>query len=160
AFNAMQRRIADFVAERMQILAAVSHDLQTPLTRMRLRVDLMDEGVARDKLHADLDAMQALVKEGIAFARGVDGVSEEPCRTDLHALLGSLVCDYVDAGKPVRLVGSVGRPLQARPHTLRRVVMNLVDNALKFGADTEVVIDGATVARLAVVVRDRGPGIP
>ncbi len=160
AFNSMQRRITDYVAERIQILAAVSHDLQTPITRMRLRTDLMEDGVLKDKLHSDLNAMQVLVEQGIAYARSARDVAETPCRTDLDALLDSLVCDYVDAGQPVRLSGRAGRPLMTRPHTLRRIIVNLTDNALKFGGDTEIVLSTSTPGQVHISVRDRGPGIP
>ncbi len=160
AFNAMQRRIADYLAERMQILAAISHDLQTPITRMRLRADLMDDTVQREKLYSDLNAMQALVQEGIAYVRGVHGVTEAPCRTDLHALLDSLVCDYVDAGKPTRLIGRFDHPMITRPHTLRRIIINLLENALKFGTDPEIQVDAELADRVSIAVRDRGPGIP
>jgi signal transduction histidine kinase len=159
AFNAMQRRIADQLAERMQILAAVSHDLQTPITRMRLRADLLDSAALRDKLHGDLNAMQALVEEGIAYARSAQGITELPCRTDLYALLDSVVCDYVDAGQDIRLTGRFDRPLVTRPHAVRRVITNLVDNAIKFGRDVEIAIDAEPAERVSIAVRDRGPGI-
>lgn len=160
AFNAMQRRIAAYLAERIQILAAVSHDLQTPITRMRLRADLIDNSVQREKMLGDLSAMQALVEQGIAYARSSQKVTETLCRIDLDALLDSLVCDYQDAGRQVRLSGSFGRPLMTRPHTLRRVIINLVDNALKFGTDAEILIEPEPPERLSIIVRDRGPGIP
>lgn len=160
AFNAMQRRISDHLAERLQILAAISHDLQTPITRMRLRTDLLDNATLKDKLHSDLNAMQALVEEGIAYARSAQAVTESPCRIDLYALLDSLVCDYVDAGRPIRLTGRCDSPLTTRPHTLRRVVANLVDNALKFGKEAEVTIEAERSGRICIAVRDRGPGIP
>lgn len=158
AFNAMQRRIAEHLAERMQILAAVSHDLQTPITRMRLRADLMDNALQRDKMLGDLTAMQMLVEEGIAYARNAQGVNEAVCRTDLDALLDSLVYDYLDAGQSVGLRGKLGTPLETRPHTLRRILTNLVDNALKFGGDVEIHVQ--VQAGVAITVLDRGPGIP
>lgn len=160
AFNAMQRRIGEHVAERIQILAAVSHDLQTPITLMRLRVDLLEDCGLRDKLHGDLQLMQALVEEGIAYARSAEAVNEPPCRTDLHTLLDSLVCDYADAGHPIRLHSGQHPPLMTRPRTLRRIVTNLIDNALKFGGDAEVALETRSVSGVDIVVRDRGPGIP
>jgi signal transduction histidine kinase len=160
AFNAMQRRIKDHVAERMRILAAISHDLQTPIARMGLRADLLDDIALREKLHGDLQAMQVLVEEGIAYARSAHGTSETPCPIDLYALLDSLVCDYVDAGRLVRLGGRYDHPLTTRPHTLRRIIANLVDNALKFGKDVEILIEPAPADRVSIAVRDRGPGIP
>jgi signal transduction histidine kinase len=158
AFNAMQRRIADHLAERARILAAISHDLQTPITRMRLRADLLDDEALRRKLHGDLHEMQVLVEQGIDFARGRD-TAEPPCPTDLHALLDSLICDYTDAGASVRLSGGAGAPVTTRPRALRRIVTNLIDNALKFGREVEVTLLQESGA-VAVAVLDRGPGIP
>lgn len=159
AFNAMQRRIADQVAERVRILAAVSHDLQTPITRMRLRAELLDNAELQGKLLADLDAMRALVQEGIAYARSAHGEAEVPVRVDLDALLDSLVCDWRDAGHALALTGRVGRPVVTRPQALRRIVTNLVDNALKFAGAAEVAVEADAAGNLVVAVRDRGPGI-
>lgn len=160
ALNALQQRMAAYLAERMQILAAVSHDLQTPITRMRLRAELLDDTALRDKLHADLDAMQAMVQEGIAYARSAHSASEPPVRVDLHALLDSLACDYTDAGRQVRLDAAPGITLDTRPQALRRVVGNLVDNALKFAGEADIAVSGDNVRGLSICVRDRGPGIP
>jgi signal transduction histidine kinase len=159
AFNSMQRRIVDHLKERMQILAAISHDLQTPITRMRLRADLLDDAELRDKLHGDLNAMQLLVEDGIAYARDGQGVTEAPCKIDLDALLDSLVDDYVSAGRALRLTGRYGEPFTTRPNALRRVVVNLIDNALKFGKSAEVALEQA-VGGVSIQVLDRGPGIP
>ncbi|MBN0719565.1 HAMP domain-containing histidine kinase, partial [Pseudomonas aeruginosa] len=93
AFNAMQARIADYLKERMQLLAAISHDLQTPITRMKLRVEFMDASSDRDKLWNDLEEMQHLVREGVAYARSMHGSTETSCRVDLDAFLDSLVFD-------------------------------------------------------------------
>ena len=159
AFNAMQERIAGHLAERMRILAAVSHDLQTPITRMRLRADLLDDAAQRDKMLADLHAMQMLVEEGIVYASSAHGLREAPCRTDLDALLASLVYDYLDAGHAVRLAGQLGHPLTTHPHALRRIVGNLVENALKFGDEVEIVVAAQGDERVSIAVRDRGPGL-
>jgi signal transduction histidine kinase len=160
AFNAMQSRIAEYLTERMQILAAISHDLQTPITRMRLRTDLMDDCAQREKMQQDLDAMEALVREGVAYARSLHGATETPCRIDPDALLDSLVCDYQDAGQKIRLDGRIGAPLLTRPHALRRILMNLIDNALKFAHDVELSVQSGPAGRISMVVLDRGPGIP
>ncbi|UTY60089.1 ATP-binding protein [Massilia sp. erpn] len=160
AFNAMRARIDGFLSERMQILAAVSHDLQTPITRMRLRAELLDDATQRDRMLYDLQAMQMLVEEGIAYARNAHGLNETPCRTDLDALLGSLVYDYTDAGQAVRLSGELKLVLLTRPHALRRIVTNLADNALKFGKDVEIVLAREAGGRYSISVLDRGPGIP
>jgi len=159
AFNAMQRRIAAYMDERVEILAAISHDLQTPMTRMRLRTELMDEGPVRDKLRHDLDAMQALVKQGMAYARTLHGDTESPQKMDLDALLGALVADYQDTGQPVRLEGQARVTVVTRPHALRRVLSNLIDNAIKFGGDALVQLS-AHDHTLTIAVLDQGPGIP
>ena len=159
AFNWMQTRLRGLFAERTRILAAVSHDLQTPITRLRLRAELMDDEALRDKMLTDLAAMQALVEEGLAYAGSSAAPKEALILTDLDALAASLVADYTDAGQPVSLAGVSGRPLPTRPHTLRRLLGNLVDNALKFGGATDVILEREDKT-LAIVVRDHGPGIP
>jgi len=160
AFNAMQDRIATYMTERMQILAAISHDLQTPITRMRLRVDVMDESAQHAKLQQDLQEMETLVKEGVAYARTLHGAAEAPIRIDPDALLDSLVCDYVDAGKEVSLHGAVGSALVTRPQALKRILGNLVDNALKFGGAAELEVSAQADGAVTIAVLDRGPGIP
>jgi len=159
AFNALQARITAHLKERMQLLAAISHDLQTPITRMKLRVEVMDEGVEKDKLWSDLGEMEHLVREGVAYARSMDTSTEAPCRINLDAFLDSLVFDYQDSGAQVERNGSTGSLLETRPHALRRVLVNLVDNALKFAGAAELEVcreGGMTVIR----VLDNGPGIP
>jgi protein-histidine pros-kinase len=159
AFNWMQTRLRGLFAERTRILAAVSHDLQTPITRLRLRAELMEDGSLRDKMLADLAAMQALVEEGLAYAASTAAPKETAILTDLDALAASVVADYTDAGQPVRLVGSSGRKVLTRPKTLSRLLGNLVDNALKFGGGAQVVLDAADTLPV-IRVRDHGPGIP
>jgi signal transduction histidine kinase len=160
AFNAMQDRVATYMTERMQILAAISHDLQTPITRMRLRVDVMDDSVQGSKLQQDLKEMESLVKEGVTYARTLHGATEVPLRIDPDALFDSLVCDYVDAGKDVTLHGQIAAPLVTRPQALRRIVGNLVDNALKFGGSAEIKVAASQPGQVTISVLDRGPGIP
>lgn len=160
AFNAMQARIAANVAERMQILAAVSHDLQTPITRMRLRADLMGDGLERDKLLRDLLEMEALVREGVSFARTLHSPVEPDCKVNLDALLASIAADYTDAGKPVTLMGKCDAPLLTKPRALRRVLCNLVDNALKFAGQADIEFRRKSDGGVEIAVLDRGPGIP
>jgi signal transduction histidine kinase len=159
AFNAMQRRITGYMAERVEILASISHDLQTPITRMRLRTDLMDDERDREKFRQDLDAMLVLVREGVAYARTLHGASEPPARIDIDALLEAMLGDYEDAGQPLQLEGRVGEAIVTRPHALRRILTNLIDNALKFGSDTRVQVS-RSADRLVIAVVDNGPGIP
>jgi signal transduction histidine kinase len=158
AFNAMQARIAAYLKERMQLLAAISHDLQTPITRMKLRAELMDDCAEKDKLWNDLSEMEHLVREGVAYARSIHGSTEESRRTNMDSFLESLVFDYQDMGKQVQLVGKSATVIDTRPHALRRVLVNLTDNALKFAGAAEVWVE-ANKGSLAITVMDRGPGI-
>src|SRR3990167_1652585 len=158
AFNSMQARIAAYLKERMQLLAAISHDLQTPITRMKLRAEFMDDCSEKDKLWSDLSEMEHLVREGVAYARSVHGATEESRRTDLDSFLDSLVFDYQDVGKDVTLGGKSGAVIDTRPHALRRVLVNLTDNALKFAGAAELKVE-AKNGSLSVKVMDRGPGI-
>ncbi|MDD1140799.1 HAMP domain-containing histidine kinase [Pseudomonas sp. TNT2022 ID233] len=158
AFNSMQARIAAYLKERMQLLAAISHDLQTPITRMKLRAEFMDDSVEKDKLWNDLGEMEHLVREGVAYARSIHGSTEESRRTNLDSFLDSLVFDYQDMGKEVQLSGKSEAVIDTRPHALRRVLVNLTDNALKFAGAAELLIQ-RDKSGLSIKVMDRGPGI-
>lgn len=104
--------------------------------------------------------MQTLVKQGLALARGQDDVVEHLCQTDLYTLVDSLVCDYSDAGNHLRLVGERGVTILTHPQALRRIMINLIDNGLKFGKDVKVAIDEQHSDRIGITVSDRGPGFP
>jgi len=159
AFNSMQARIAAYLKERMQLLAAISHDLQTPITRMKLRAEFMDDSAEKDKLWNDLGEIEHLVREGVAYARSVHGATEESRRTNLDSFLDSLVFDYQDMGKDVQLGGKSDAVINTRPHALRRVLVNLTDNALKFAGAAELWVEAKADGSLSVKVMDRGPGI-
>lgn len=159
AFNRMRERIEASLFERTQMLAAISHDLQTPITRMRLRADLLTDESMRDKLQTDLAQMQHLVEQGLTYARSAQPIQEPELPTDIGALAESLVLDYQDASQPVRWLGGPSQTVLTRPQALRRALGNLIDNAIKFGRRAEVVLvheSNHTVVR----VMDRGPGIP
>jgi len=158
AFNTMQARIAAYLKERMQLLAAISHDLQTPITRMKLRAEFMDDSTEKDKLWNDLGEMEHLVREGVAYARSIHGATEESRRTNLDSFLDSLVFDYQDMGKEVQLSGKSEAVIDTRPHALRRVLVNLTDNALKFAGAAELLVERQSNG-LLIKVMDRGPGI-
>jgi len=159
AFNAMQDRIAAYLRERLQILASISHDLQTPITRMRLRTEAMDESPERTRLLDDLAQIQHLVREGVDYARSAHSSAEAAIKLDLDAFLDSVVCDYQDTGKAVTLSGRAGAPLVARAHALRRVATNLIDNAVKYAGAAEVEVTPDR-GGFRIDVLDRGPGIP
>ncbi|SAK47742.1 integral membrane sensor signal transduction histidine kinase [Caballeronia pedi] len=160
AFNAMQDRVSMYMTQRMQILAAITHDLQTPITRMRLRVDVMDDETTGAKLQQDLKEMESLVKEGVTYARTLHGTNEAPRRIDPDALFESIVDDYLDAGQSVTLRGGIGGALMAPPQALKRVVGNLVDNAIKYAGAAEIEVATRDDGRAVVAILDRGPGIP
>jgi signal transduction histidine kinase len=158
AFNAMQTRLRRSLSERTQMLAAITHDLQTPLTRLRLRLEKVADEDLRARLLGDLGAMQSLVREGLELARSAE-TTEPFAVVDVDAMLESLVEDAVEVGGRASLAGGCGADVRARPLALRRCLSNLVDNALKYGGDAEV----SAVRRqdrIAIVVRDHGPGIP
>jgi signal transduction histidine kinase len=160
AFNAMQDRIAAYMSERMQILASISHDLQTPITRMRLRADLMDDESVGASMQRDLREMESLVREGVTYAKTLHASAEAPRRIDPNALLDSLALDYADGGQPVTLSGHLGCMLVTRPQALRRILTNLIDNALKYAGAAEVMLLPPADGKVTIVVADRGAGIP
>ncbi|UUQ64903.1 HAMP domain-containing histidine kinase [Pseudomonas fuscovaginae UPB0736] len=160
AFNTLQERIATYVKERMQLLAAISHDLQTPITRMKLRAEFMEDSIEKDKLCNDLSEMQHLVQEGVAYARSMAGSNEASRRVDVDSFLESLVFDYLDTGKQVAFEANSRAAIDTRPHALRRVLVNLVDNALKFGSEVEITVQAQPDGGMLIQVLDRGPGIP
>lgn len=160
AFNAMRDRIAHYLEERVQILAAISHDLQTPITRMKLRAEFAEESVEKDKLVQDLAEIERLVHEGVAYARSAHGNTEKSSRIDIASFMESLVYDYQDTGKAVTIDGKMEAVIETRQHALRRIFTNLIDNALKFGGSAEVHMDDNTHGLVTIMVLDRGPGIP
>jgi signal transduction histidine kinase len=158
SFNAMQRRLARSITERSRVLIAMSHDLKTPITRMRLRTDMLEDSAVREKFDRDLAEMDQMVTQTLEFMR--DAADTEPIqRVDLLALLESLQADYEDMGKEVRITGSVSRPLAARPVALRRCLTNLVDNAVRYGKRATIDV-AETPGRVWLRVLDEGPGIP
>lgn len=158
AFNQMQQRIREHVGERTRILAAISHDLQTPITRLRLRAEQIDDEALRARIQSDLDAMQALAKEGLDYARSLDATA--PLQTvDVNALVEALCEDARDMGWQVACAGRVTRACRAQVVALRRALWNLIENGVKFGERVEVTLGEADDA-LAVQIRDHGPGLP
>lgn len=160
AFNAMRDRIAHHLEERVQILAAISHDLQTPIARMRLRVDMADDTPERDKLVSDLGEIERLVKDGIAYARSSHGNGEKSARIDLSSFIDSIAYDYQDTGKAVSVLGVVQGTALTKPHALRRILTNFIDNAIKFAGAAEISVERGEGDGVVITVLDRGPGIP
>lgn len=156
-FNLMQRRARAGFAERTQLLAAISHDLQTPMTRMRLRLELMEEGELRARLLQDLQAMQTLVREGLDLASSTE--AREPwSQLDIDSLLASMAEDAQELGAPVRFITGCGGTVRVKPNALTRCIGNLVDNAIKYGGSADISC-ARSGGRVLIHVRDRGPGI-
>ncbi|NKJ35345.1 HAMP domain-containing sensor histidine kinase [Rhizobium sp. SG570] len=160
AFNAMRDRIAHYLEERVQILAAISHDLQTPITRMRLRADIADESPEKTKLLQDLGEIERLVQDGIAYARSAHGNGEKSSRIDLASFIESICYDYQDTGKSVEILGLIQGTVATKPHALRRILTNFIDNALKFAGAAEISVERRDTGDVVITVLDRGPGIP
>ncbi|CAN7734169.1 sensor histidine kinase [Neorhizobium sp. LjRoot104] len=160
AFNAMRDRIAHYLEERVQILAAISHDLQTPITRMRLRADMADESPEKDKLVSDLREIERLVQDGIAYARSSHGNGERNSRIDLASFIDSIAYDYQDTDKAVSVTGIVQGTALTKPHALRRILTNFIDNALKFAGAAEIRVERSGEGNIVIAVMDHGPGIP
>jgi signal transduction histidine kinase len=158
AFNRMQRRLRQFVLDRTRMLAAISHDLRTPLTRMRLRAEMMDEGEQRAKMLNDLQDMEDMVGAALAFAR--DESTDEPSRPiDLAALMETIAADARDMEQPVSLTAAGSLTVLMRPRAMKRAIVNIVDNAVRYGGRTELSL--ARDRDEAVIrVIDHGPGIP
>jgi signal transduction histidine kinase len=158
AFNAMQARIKRQIQHRTHMLAAITHDLQTPLTRLRLRLEKVGEADLRRKLLEDLAVMQSMVREGLDLARSMDS-AEAMQKLDIDSLLDSVCADAVDARQDVTLEGRTRASIMAQPNTLRRCLTNLVDNATKYGryARLLAVREGNDIV---IRIRDGGTGIP
>ncbi len=157
-FNAMQARIHRLVSDRTQALAAVSHDLRTPIQRLRLRAGFLDDAEAQRSIDADLDEMEAMVEATLAFLRG-DADGEEPRTTDLAAILRTLCDEASDRGAAVAFDGPDHVLLRLRPVAAKRAFANLIDNALKYGGAARVVLRDTPEAAV-VSVEDDGPGVP
>jgi signal transduction histidine kinase len=157
-FNEMQGQIQKFVAYRTMMLAAISHDLRTPLTRMRLRGELIDDPEQQARLFRDVDEMQAMVDGALAFFRD-DAVAEPRTTFDLPHVLLTIVNDYADQRIEIRYKGPVHAVYQGRPFALKRAFNNLMENAVKYATPPELELL-CEERVFVVVVRDRGPGIP
>lgn len=157
AFNRMQARIKRLVNERSRALAAVSHDLRTPLTRLRLRTELVDDEKLRDQMAADLDAMAAMIDATLDYLRGLQ-TSEALRPIDINALLSSMSEDALVLGRRIDIEGAALLPYSARLSALRRALQNLIDNAIKYGSSAHLRVQD-DAHELRIVVEDEGPGI-
>jgi signal transduction histidine kinase len=157
AFNTMQDRLRRYLDSRTRVLAAMSHDLKTPLTRLRLQVETLDNPPMQARIGRELDEMEAMVREALSLFRGIED-GEPAAPIDLGALLGKVREEFTDMGQQVTVTGRSEQPLTAKPQALKRCLTNLVANATKFGARADILLEDGPV--VAIRVRDTGPGIP
>ena len=156
AFVDMRQRIERHIEQRTLMLSGVSHDLRTPLTRMRLALSLLDDA-EREPLEHDVDEMQRLVDEFLNFVQGAEGKAE---RVDPIALVRSIVEDAQRTGRQVELVSVEGDgTVRLRETAIRRAVDNLISNAVRYGTRAEVSVS-LSEKSLRIRVEDDGPGIP
>ena len=163
AFNQMAERIRRFVADRTQMLAAIGHDLRTPITRLRLRAEFMDDDEQRRKMLSDLDEMERMIAATLAFARD-DAAAEPASPIDLAALCRTVADEATDAepdkAERIAYAGPDRLVVRARPVALKRAVANLVGNALAYGGAARLVLAPPEGGVVRLRVEDDGPGIP
>jgi signal transduction histidine kinase len=157
AFNTMQDRLHRYLDSRSRVLAAMSHDLKTPLTRLRLQVEALDNPPMQARIGRQLDEMENMVREALALFRGLDD-GEPATPIDIDALLAKIRDEFNDMGATVTLSGHALQPFTGKPQALKRCLTNLIANAVNFGTRADVVTEDGT--ELVVRVRDHGPGLP
>jgi signal transduction histidine kinase len=158
AFNRMQERLRRFNEDRTRMIAAMSHDLRTPLTRLQLRLEIVEDRENRRKMLGDLTTMSEMIESVLSFAR--DDTKHEPrSLVDLSALVEGVCDEAADAGAPATYSGPRDVAIWCRPTMVRRAITNIVDNAAKYGGSAAVgLIPGAE--HVVITVEDEGPGIP
>ena len=158
AFNDMQVRLRNLIENRTRLLAAISHDLRTPLTLLRLRAENVEDLQEREKMLATIAEMVSMIEATLNFARD-EAVTEPRRATDLTALLQSITDEMSDAGLPVTAAQATPVIYECRPNALKRALTNLIDNAVKYGKTAHAAIN-ATSTRVEITIDDEGPGIP
>jgi signal transduction histidine kinase len=158
AFNRMRGRLQRFVQDRTRMLAAISHDLRTPITTLRLRAEFVDDEETRAKILETLDEMQHMIEATLAFARE-EAAAEDTRTVDLAALVESVAADFADLGQEVVFSGPERLAYACRPIGLKRAVRNLIENALVYGERARVALEPGALA-VRIVIEDDGPGIP
>lgn len=158
ALNGMQARLSRYLHDRTRILAAMSHDLKTPITRMRLRAELLDDEPIKEKFKRDLSELESMVSGTLDFMKGIE-TSETTQPLDVNALLESIQSDAQESGHRVTITGNVSSPYLCRPQAMKRCLSNLLDNAVKYGGAAHVEVIQLP-SSLHIVVSDEGPGLP
>ena len=163
AFNTMAARIRRFVHDRTFILTAIGHDLRTPITRLKLRAEWMEDEEQQRKMLLDLDELEGMVGATLAFGRA-DATAEAPTAIDLAELLRTILEEAEDARPHLEGLcvyeGPAHLPVRARPVAMKRALANLVQNAVNYGGKAMVCIPPAKDGVVTVLIEDEGPGIP
>jgi signal transduction histidine kinase len=157
AFNTMQDRLQRYLDSRSRVLAAMSHDLKTPLTRLRLQVEMLDDSAASMRIGKQLDEMESMVNGALALFRGLDD-SEAFTPLDVNELLLTLQSEFAEMSAEVSVEGRAVRAILGKPQALRRCLTNLIANAVKFGSRASISVEDGPA--LIIRVRDDGPGVP
>ncbi|GFM53364.1 two-component sensor histidine kinase [Pseudomonas cichorii] len=157
AFNAMRNRISRYLTERGQLFSAISHDLRTPITRLRLRVELLEDEALQTKFSRDLDELELLVKGALQCVKDTD-IHENIEQVDLNHLLECLIEPYLRDGR-VTQKGVAEAAYPGKPLALRRCIGNLIDNAIKYGHRAHLKVEDNELA-FVLHVDDEGPGVP
>ena len=157
AFNLMQQRLLASLAERTRFLAAVSHDLRSPITRLRLRTEMLDDEPLKQRFRKDLTDMEGLVSTTLEFVSSGE-INEPRQNIDINALLQSLQADLEDIGEHIILSGHASRPVSGYARSLKRCMQNLLENSVRYARDVQVIVDEQPDT-LTITVRDSGPGI-
>ncbi|WP_041339300.1 ATP-binding protein [Marinobacter similis] len=158
SFNTMRRRLQNYLSDREQLFRAISHDLKTPITRLRLRIDLIDDEPMRERLEADLLELELLVKGALQSLKDTD-IHENVEPVDVRRMLDRMAEAYRTNGTELLKISGECQPYRGKPLALSRCLGNLVDNAIKYGERAQVQLDDSA-EQLVIRVDDHGPGIP
>jgi len=159
AINRMQKRIQDLLHSRTQMLAAISHDLRTPITRLKLRTHSINDSGLQETISRDLDEMESMIAETLVYAKE-ESNAEKKIKLDLNSLLQTLCDDMVALGFDVEFESDSKRiPFQGRPLALKRALTNVIQNAVKYGGKAQVALS-RRLHYIKIVIKDEGPGIP
>ncbi len=158
AFNRMQLRIRRYIADREQLFSSISHDLKTPITRLRLRTELLDDDTKYEKFNRDLDDLEMMVKGALQCVRDTD-LHENNALIDIEGMISGIAESYNLHGKKVEFTPGHRAPIIGKPLAIKRVLANLIDNGVKYGKRVEVLIHEEN-NWLVITLTDDGPGIP
>lgn len=160
AMNKMQKRVQELINDRTQMLAAISHDLRTPITRMKLRSQFIEESSLQTNFISDLDEMEKMISETLSFARE-DSVHENKVTVDLVSLLSTITHEMQDMNQSVIFHTQVHRaPVIGQTLALKRAFTNLINNGIRYGNQIDIQLNASRNKGYLIIMEDDGPGIP